>query len=120
MAKVMVQVASGPEHATKAALGFLVARSAQEDGHDVTLFLAADGVQFVKQQVREVIAGLGGGTLAEAFDAIRNGGAKLYVSKLSLAVRGISEDEATNLGAEFGTPQLLVKLALESDVHFTY
>ena len=120
MSKVLVQVTSGPEHATKAALGFLIGKAAVDEGHDVTFFLVADGVQFVKQQVREVISGLGGGTLAEAFDAIKGGGAKLYVSKMSLGARGIAEDEATGLGAELGTPKILLEIALESDANLVY
>ena len=120
MSKVLVQVTSGPEHATKAALGFLVAKAAVDEGHEVTLFLAADGVQFAKQAVREVIAGLGGGTVAEAFDAVKAGGAKLYVSKMSLAARGIAENEATGLGAELGSPATLLELALEADANLVY
>ena len=119
MSKVLVQITSGPEHATKAALGFLVAKTAVDEGHDVDLFLLADGVHFVKQQVREVIAGLGGGTLADAFDGIKDG-ADLYASKMSLGARGIAEEEATSLGAQLGTPAILLKLALEADANLTY
>ena len=42
MAKILVNVAHGPEHPTGAAQGFLVARAAAEEGHDVSLFLAGD------------------------------------------------------------------------------
>ncbi|MFW6078369.1 MAG: DsrE family protein [Gemmatimonadota bacterium] len=35
----------GPEHPTRAALGFAVAAAAGEQGHEVSVFLAGDGVQ---------------------------------------------------------------------------
>ena len=120
VAKVMVQIVSGPEHATRAALGFLVAQSALEEGHEVTVFLAADGVQWVNRSVTDAIAGLGGGQLSEGIDALKNGGASFYASKLSLGVRGIAEDKATELGAEMGTPKILLQLSLDSDTVFTY
>jgi predicted peroxiredoxin len=120
VAKVMVQIVSGPEHATRAALGFLVAQGALDDGHDVTVFLAADGVHWVNRSVTDAIAGLGGGQLSENLDALKNGGASFYASKLSLGVRGIADDKAAEMGAEMGTPKLLVQLALDNDTVLTY
>ena len=120
MAKVMVQIVSGPEHATRAALGFLVAQGALDDGHDVTVFLAADGVQWVNRPLVEAIAGLGGGKLSDNVDALKNGGASFFASKMSLGARGVSEDKAAELGAEMGTPSRLVQIALESDATLVY
>ena len=120
MAKVLVQIVSGPEHATRAALGFLVAQGAVSEGHDVTVFLVADGVQFVKRPVTDAIAGLGGGKLSEAVDAIKEGGASFYASKMSLGARGIAEDATSELGAQLGTPQILVQLSLDSDAVLIY
>ena len=120
MAKVMVQIVSGPEHATRAALGFLVAQGALDDGHDVTVFLAADGVQWVNRPLVEAIAGLGGGKLSDNVDALKNGGASFYASKMSLGARGVSEDKAAELGAEMGTPSKLVELSLDSDTVLVY
>ena len=44
MSKILVHIHSGPDLKNKATLGMLVAVSAIKDGHDVSLFLAADGV----------------------------------------------------------------------------
>ena len=44
MSKILIHIHSGPELKNKVTLGFLVALSAIKKGHDVTLFLAADGV----------------------------------------------------------------------------
>src|SRR5687768_4219778 len=45
---ILVHVTHGPEHPTRAALAFLVARTALEEGHSVTLFLAGDAVQLLR------------------------------------------------------------------------
>jgi predicted peroxiredoxin len=47
MSKILVHVTCGPENPTKAALGFLVAKAAVEEGHEVSMFLAGDGVQLL-------------------------------------------------------------------------
>jgi uncharacterized protein len=47
MAKILVHITHGPEHPTRAALGFLVAKAAIDEGHEVSLFLAGDAVQLV-------------------------------------------------------------------------
>ena len=120
LAKVMVQIVSGPERGTRAALGFLIAKGALDDGHDVTVFLVADGVQFVNRPVTDAIAGLAGGKLTDSVDALKEGGAKFYASKMSLGARAISEEVAGELGAQLGTPSILVQLSLESDTVLVY
>src|SRR5204863_212593 len=49
--KLLVHVTHGPEHPTRAALGFLVAKAAIEEGHEVSLFLAGDAVQLLRDAV---------------------------------------------------------------------
>jgi len=120
MAKVLVQIVSGPEHATRAALGFLIAQGAVDGGHDVTVFLVADGVQWVNRAVTDAISGLGGGKLSDGIDAIKQGGASFYASKMSLGARGISEETISGLDAQLGTPAILVNLSLESDTVLIY
>jgi predicted peroxiredoxin len=44
MTKFLIHVTSGKENPTKAALAFLVAKTALEDGHQVQLFMAGDAV----------------------------------------------------------------------------
>lgn len=120
MAKVLVQIVSGPEHATRAALGFLVAQGALDEGHDVTVFLVADGVNWVNRQTTDAISALGGGPLTKGLDELKDGGATFYASKMSLGARGIDEARAGELGAQMGTPAILVKVSLESDAVLIY
>jgi predicted peroxiredoxin len=116
MAKILVNVTNGPEHPTRAALAFLVARSAQESGHEITLFLAGDAVHLLREPVLDSLVGLGTGSLRESYDALREGSARWYVSGMSSKARGFEPNGI----AEAVPPAKLVELALEADRVLTY
>jgi uncharacterized protein len=116
MSTILVNLTNGPEHPTRAALGFLVARAAAEQGHSVSLFLAGDAVQLLREPVLDSLVGLGTGSLRESYDALRAAGARFYVSGMSSKARGFEPDGV----AEPALPGKLVELALEADRVFTY
>ena len=120
MANILVHITHGPEHPTRAALGFLVAKAAVEEGHSVTMFLAGDAVQLMRDGAIENVAGLGTGKLKESYDAIVASGVKFYLSGMSAKSRGLSEEEIRGKPVEFAMPNLLVQLAVENDRMFTY
>lgn len=118
--KLLVHVTQGAENPTVAALAFLVARTAIEEGHTVSLFLAGDGVPLIKDQVLDNLAGLGTGELREHYDAIVKGGGKFYLSGMSSKGRGVTEADIKGKPAEFAMPSVLVRLTLESDKVLVY
>jgi len=120
MAKILVHITHGPEHPTRAALGFLVARSAIDEGHSVSLFLAGDAVQLLRDAVLDNLVGLGTGKLRELYDAIVAGGGKFYLSGMSSKGRGVTDADLNGKPAEFAMPNVLIKLSLEHDRMFTY
>jgi uncharacterized protein len=120
MAKLLVHITHGPEAPTRAALGFLVARTALEEGHDVALFLAGDAVQLLREDVLNNLAGLGTGGLRESYDAIVTRGGHFYLSGMSSKARGLGEAELQGKPAELAPPARLVQLAVESDRTITY
>ena len=120
MAKILVHVTCGPENPTKAALGFLVARAAVDEGHEVSMFLAGDGVQLLREAVLDSLAGLGTGSLRDSYDAVVAGGARLYASGMSSKARGVAESDVEGKPVEFAMPGRLVQLTLESDRILTY
>jgi predicted peroxiredoxin len=120
MAKILVHLTHGPEAPTRAALAFLVARAALEEGHQATLFLAGDAVQLLRDAALDSLTGLGTGRLREHYDALVAGGARFHVSGLSSKARGLAEAELAGKPAEFATPAQLVRLALDHDRMFTY
>ena len=120
MAKILVHITHGPEHPTRAALGFLVARSALEEGHSVSLFLAGDAVQLLREPVLDALVGLGTGRLREHYDALVAGGGRFYLSGMSAKSRGLSEADLEGKPAEFALPNVLVNLSLDHDRMFSY
>jgi len=120
MAKILVHLTHGPEQPTRAALAFLVAKAAIEEGHTVSLFLAGDAVQLLRDAVLDNLVGLGTGKLRESYDAVVAGGAQIYLSGMSAKARGLSPAEIEGKPAQFAMPNVLVKLALEHDRMFTY
>jgi predicted peroxiredoxin len=120
MAKILIHVTVGPENPSRAALAFLVAKSALDEGHTVSLFLAGDAVQLIRDAVLDNLVGLGTGKLREHYDAIVAGGGKFYLSGLSSKGRGLSDSDLNGKPAEFAMPNILVRLSLEHDRMFTY
>jgi len=119
-AGILVHVTHGPEQPTRAALAFLVARTAIEEGHRVTLFLAGDAVQLIRDPVLDSLSGLGTGRLREHYDAIVKGGGRFYLSGMSSNARGVSAAELKDKPAELAPPSMLLRLSLEHDRMFTY
>jgi uncharacterized protein len=120
MAKFLIHVTCGLENPSKAALAFLVARSAIEEKHQVTVFLAGDAAQLLRPAVIENLSGLGTGSLKAHIDAIQAGGGKFYVSGISAKSRGFEASELAGLSAEFAMPNVLVRLASEADKVLCY
>lgn len=120
MAKILVHITHGPENPTRAALGFLVAKSSIDEGHSVSLFLAGDGVQLIRDSVLDNLVGLGTGKLRELYDAIVAGGGKFYISGMSSKGRGVVDADLHGKPAEFAMPNVLVQLSLNHDRMFTY
>jgi predicted peroxiredoxin len=118
--RILVHLTSGPENPTKAALAFLVARTAIEQGHTVSMFLAGDAVQLLRDATLDGLSGLGTGKLREHFDIIVKGGGRFYLSGMSGAARGITAAELQGKPAELAPPAILLKLALDNDRMFTY
>lgn len=120
MASILVHITHGPEHPTRAALGVHVAKAALDQGHEVTVFLAGDGVQLMRDGVIDNLSGLGTGKLRDLYDALVAAGAKIYLSGMSANARGLSEEELAGKAYQFGAPSDLVRLAVEHDRMFTY
>lgn len=120
MAKILVHVTHGPENPTRAALAFLVAKSALDEGHTVSMFLAGDGAQLLRTAVLDNLNGLGTGSLRELFDALAAKGVRFYVSGMSGKSRGVTDADLSGKSAEFAMPNVLVRLSLEHDRVFTY
>jgi predicted peroxiredoxin len=118
--KFLIHVTTGSDNPTKAALAFLVAKTAIEEGHEVTLFLAGDAVLLLRDEVMNKVVGLGTGNLADHYKAIAASGAKFYLSGNSSKARGLTAEEISGKPASFALPNVLINLAAEADKVLTY
>jgi uncharacterized protein len=116
VAKVLVHIATGPENATRAALGLLVARTAAEEGHEVNVFLAGDAVHLAREETAAATQGIGTGSVADHLKALTGAGVSIFLSGMSSKARGIAGGEAF----ELVPPQKLVELAVWSDTTLVY
>jgi len=115
MGSLLVHITHGPEAPTRAALGLLVAKSAVDAGHDVTVFLAGDAAYLVKDAVIEHTKGVGTGALSDSFPALVDAGVPIFISRSSSGSRGVTEDDLVGKGARFSTPAELVELTFAAD-----
>lgn len=118
--KFLIHVYSGPDNPTRAALGFLVALTAMNEGHDVTLFLAGDGASLITDNALSSVEGVGTGKLQDHFNALMAGEANIYISGMSAKARDITEQDLEGKSAEFAMPAKLVQIAAEADVVLAY
>jgi uncharacterized protein len=118
MATMLVHLATGPENPTRAALALLVARTAVDEGHDVSVFLAGDAVQLLRPETAEAANGIGTGNFGEHLTALREAGVPLFASGMSSKARGV--DVAAIDGVEPAQPQKLVGLATAADTTLSY
>ncbi|HYF45578.1 MAG TPA: DsrE family protein [Acidimicrobiales bacterium] len=120
MGSLLVHITHGPEAPTRAALGFLVAKTAVDEGHEVSLFLAGDAVQLVREAVTGSLTGIGTGALSEHVTALVDGGVPIFCSGMSAKARGMAEEELAATGASFAMPAKLVELIFAHDRVLTY
>lgn len=117
---ILIHLTQGVENPTVAALAFLVARTAVEDGHEVTLFLAGDAVQIMRNGALDNLNGLGTGKIKEHYEVLVKAECEFYLSGMSSKSRGLTEDDVKGKRVTFASPQILVNLAIEKDKMFVY
>ena len=120
MSRLLVHITSGPEHTTRAALGFLVARAALSNGHEVDVFLAGDAVALLRDSTMDVVQGVGTGSLREHYEALAAGGATFYASGLSSRARDVTAEAIGGKNVEFATPDQLVEVVFAADRVLSY
>lgn len=120
MTSILVHLVSGPEHPTRAALAFLVAKTAAEAGHEVSVFLAGDAVAYLRDPIMDAAQGIGTGSVREHHTALVAAGGRVYASGMSSKARGIDAGAAGDKEVEFAPPDRLVELIVAADRVVTY
>jgi predicted peroxiredoxin len=117
---ILIHLTQGTENPTVAALAFLVAKTAVEQGHTVTLFLAGDAVQLMRANAIENVVGLGTGSLKSHYEVLEKAGCQIYLSGMSSKSRGLTMEELQGKKVTFAMPAELLELSLNNDRMFVY
>lgn len=121
LAKILVHVTVPPSDPTKAAIAFFVARAVLEEGHQLVLSVAGDGVHLLTAESASSIEGLVSGKLADHFEAINAATTgEIYLSGMSAKARNTPPDNIVLRGAMPGNPNKLVQLIAECDEVISY
>ena len=120
MSKVLVHIHSDLEFKNKVTLGLTITLSAEKKGHDVTLFLAADGVNILNCKSAGQIVGQGTGDLFEHLENLKNTNVTILVSRKSAEARGYDETLLDGFKAEFAMPDQLIEESIKSDSVLCY
>ena len=120
MAKIMVHIHSHPDMKNKVTLGLLVAVNGLKEGHEVKVFLAADGVHLLKCKDEGEFIGEGTGDVKIHLDALKDAKTKILVSRMSANGRGYDESLLDGYNAEFARPVDLINTSLEADSVLCY
>lgn len=120
MSSILVHLTTGPENPTRAALAFLIARTAAAEGHKVTLFLAGDAVGLLRDATMDAAVGIGTGSVREHYTALAEAGVRVFASGMSSKARAVDADAVGGKAVEFVPPDRLVQLIVEADRVVTY
>ena len=104
----------------KLTLGLLVAATGVKEGHDVSLFLAADAVHALSCESEGEIFGQGTGDVRVHLDATKDTEIKISVSGMSAMAREYDDTLLNGFNAEFSMPDKLTSLFVEADSILCY
>ena len=116
----LVHIYRGLESKNKVTLGLLVALEAEKNDHQVTLFLAGDGVNLLSCKKAGEVVGQGTGDLYDHLENLKNSKVSIYVSGLSAKSRGYDEKLLEGYNAEFAMPDVLVDESIKADSILCY
>lgn len=120
MPKILIHIHSGPDLKNKATLGMLVAATAIKEGHDVTIFLAGDGVHLLSCKEKNQVVGQGTGDLKEHLNQLKISATTIFVSGMSAKARGYDEALLADYNAAFAMPDVLLEYSLKADATLCY
>lgn len=118
--KLLVHLATGPENPSRVALALLVAATATQEGHEVDVFIASDGVNLLRASTIAAAKGIGTGEVAEHLATLTQAGAGLYASGQSAKARGITPADLAELGFTAAPPAKLLELTFAADRVLVY
>ena len=129
--KFFVKIVTDPDvDLRKCVVGMACASQAINDGHDVSMFFAANGVKMLNSEYMENLNSSGmlpEGMIFVIMNTIIDGASNIYCSTGSQAANGITKENANEMLLEgfsnwmtWSGPPGVIKLSAESEVQLVY
>ena len=118
--KVLVNICSGLKSKNKVTLGLLAVLAAENEGHQVTLFLDGNGITILNCKTAVEIVSRGSGDLYAHLENLKNSNVTIYVSEMSAKSRGYDETLLHGYNAEFAMPNVLIEESIKADSVLCY
>ena len=118
--KVLVNIYSGLKSKNKVTLGLIAALTAENEGHQVTLFIEGNGVSILSCKTAGEIVGKGTGDLHDHLENLKNSKVTIYVSEMSAKSRGYDKTLLHGYKAEFVMPNVLIEESIKADSVLCY
>ena len=118
--KVLVNIYSGLKSKNKVTLGLMAALTAENEGHQVTLFLEGNGVNILNCKTAGEIVVKDTGDLHDHLENLKNSKVTIYVSEISAKSRGYDKTLLHGYKAEFVMPNVLIEESIKADSVLCY
>ena len=118
--KVLVNIYSGLKSKNKVTLGLMAALTAENEGHQVTLFLEGNGVNILNCKTAGEIVDKGTGDLHDLLENLKNSKVTIFVSEMSAKSRGYDKTLLNGYKAEFVMPNVLIEESIKADSVLCY
>ena len=120
MSKILVHIHSGTDLKNKLTLGLLIAVTSVKEGHEVKVFLAADGVHALNCKKEGEIVGEGTGDIKVHLGALKSANVEIMVFGMSAKARGYDATLLSGFNAVFSMQDQLIKCSLKADIVLCY
>ena len=128
---VFLKIVTDPDvDLAKCVVGLACAAQAIDDGHDVSVFFAANGVKMLQKSYFKMLEDtlpMPEGMLSGMMNKVTSGASKLYVSTGSHAANGVTKENADEMLLEgysdwmtWSGPPGVIQLSGASDVQLVY
>ena len=113
--KIMMKSAWGSDDPTKAAFPFLHGLALAESGHTVRMFMLGEAVSVFRKPVANSLVPVGWPPLIETLNKITARKIQMYACGSCCRARGVTEEDLSPWGAQFGNPTIFVSMVEWAD-----
>ena len=116
MGKLLIHIITGVDNPSRAVLGFAVAKAALDDGHEVSVFCAGDGVTSLHEITINEMQGVGLGKLSDHLSALKEGKNQILDEKIGRSIHKIPKTSLMSYISKQNVPWTINTLDPETGI----